>query len=239
MCYLPYCLRALIWSCMTAAVEHKSDILAAFIQHCVERSFASQWKRSHCTGRHYNSSCQQKPVFGKNVFMPILLFSPGRGHYNQHFPLSLCVWQKHTMRHFMVDVAIKQGPGLKVKGQEWSFDYSSSLMNGRNPRVESNRVASITSWDILTCIIVEHLSTMAETTQETVRRSYLCISQHDVLDDWHAPWLAIFYTYIVNLISTDLTVLLAWHQGAPHHLYCCGVQDLNLHPPWRSSRNCG
>lgn len=75
--------------------------------------------------------------------------------------------------------------------------------------------------------------------EETVRWSYLRIGQHDVLDEGQAPWLAIFHTYIVNLVATDLTVLLAWRQGAPHHFKRCGVQDLYLHPPWRSPRNCG
>lgn len=55
-------------------------------------------------------------------------------------------------------------------------------------------------------------------TGEAVRWSYLGISQHDVLDEGQAPRFSIFHTHIVNLVATDLTVLLAWRHGAPHHL---------------------
>lgn len=72
---------------------------------------------------------------------------------------------------------------------------------------------------------------------ETVRWSYLGISQHHILDERQATRLAVFHTYIMNLVATDLSVLLAWRKRTPHHLNCCGVEDLHLHPPWRSPRN--
>lgn len=45
-----------------------------------------------------------------------------------------------------------------------------------------------------------------------VRWPYLCISQHDVLDERQTPRLAVLHAHIVHLVATDLSVLLAGSQ---------------------------
>lgn len=114
-CCLPYCFKGVISICMIATV-HKSLVLTGFLQHDVEKNFCKKrGEKSHCEGLLYDSSCQSRLIFFffflVKCFHANFSFLPqGKGYYNQHFLLSLCVGgKKHTHQTFRSGCCHKVG----------------------------------------------------------------------------------------------------------------------------------
>lgn len=101
-CCLPYCFKGVISICMIATV-HKSLVLTGFLQHDVEKNFCK--KRGEIA---IVKGCFMIQAVSRDWFFSFFLvkcfhanfsFLPqGKGYYNQHFLLSLCVGGKkaHT-----------------------------------------------------------------------------------------------------------------------------------------------
>lgn len=67
--------------------------------------------------------------------------------------------------------------------------------------------------------------------------NYLCIRQHDVLQQGLTLWLPIFHPHVVDLVPSDLAVLLIGHRRAPGHFNSRGVDSLHLDFARRTTRN--
>lgn len=98
-------------------------------------------------------------------------------------------------------------------------------------KLASNSIIKIANWlPVKQPFVAETLITAL---------TYLCIGQHDVLDEGQAAGFTVLDADVVHLVPADLPVLFPWQQRAPHHLDGGGVEHLDLHTSRGGPGYCG